>query len=71
MLALGIDINFEELNIRYAVAVPYEDNIKQKYKDQKDLTIFSVKSKIDNWDNKIIDGNLKVSDIYEINEDII
>ncbi len=71
MLALGKEIDFEKLDIRYAVAVPYEDNIKQKYADQKNLTIFSVRSKIDEWDNKIIDGSLKVSDIYEINEDTI
>ena len=71
MLALGKKIDFESLNIRYAVAVPYEDNIKQKYANQKNLTIFSVRSKIDKWDNKIIDGSLKMSDIYEINEDTI
>lgn len=71
MLALGKDIDFECLNIRYAVAVPYEENIKSKYSGQTDLTIFSVRSKIVNWDNKIIDGNLKMSDIYEINEDTI
>lgn len=71
MKAIGYDIDFDLLNIRYGVAVPHEDEIIQKYSMEKDLTIFSVKSKIDNWDNKIIDGDLKMSDIYEIKEETI
>ena len=66
MLALGKNIDFNRLKIRYAVAVPYERNIISRYSNHSNLTIFSVKSKINNWNNKIIDGDLKLDDIYEI-----
>lgn len=68
MLALGKDIDFSKLQIKYAVAVPYEKDITAKYKDMTNLTIFGVSSKIPNWDNKIIDADLNTEDIFTVNE---
>ncbi len=71
MLALGKDIDFYSLDLRYAVAVPYENDILEKYSGITNLTIFGVSSKILNWDNKVIDADLSMDDIYEIKEDTV
>lgn len=68
MLALGYEIDFNQLNVHYAIAIPYKENWKDVYTAYKNITVFTVKSRIDNWDNKVIDGDLKVEDIYSVTE---
>ena len=68
MLALGKNIDFEKLIIRYAVAVPYEKDLIAKYTGIKNLTIYGVSAKLSNWDNKIIDADLSMDDVYSVVE---
>lgn len=68
MSALGHDIDFNNLNPRYAVAVPYEANWMDTYTECRNITVYTVKSKINNWDNKVIDGALNVEDMYTVTE---
>lgn len=68
MLALGKNVDFHALKIRYAVAVPYECDILSKYSGITELIIYGISSKIKDWNNRIIDADLSMDDIYEIRE---
>ena len=71
MEVLNYKINLEKLKIRIGVAVPNVDNIEDKYEEYNNITIYSVKSNLKDWDNKVINAKINMKDVFEVKEKAI
>lgn len=71
METLEYNINLENLKIRIGVAVPYKEHIKEQYDKYKNITIYAVKCEVEGWDNKIIDANINMKEVFKIQENVI